>query len=104
MRPSTAGSPAGPRSPSSWAEETMRRDERERREGTGALSTAGGHLPPARSALTLRLVLAAFGLIASVAGIVLVLVMDAPFGFVLLLGVIALSAVVDLIVVARRKA
>ncbi|MEO3787678.1 DUF6343 family protein [Actinocorallia sp. B10E7] len=65
--------------------------------------TAGGHLPPARSALTARLVLAAFGLLAGLAGVVLVLALGLPWGFAVLFGLIALTAVVDLAVVARRK-
>ena len=65
--------------------------------------TAGGHLPPSRSALPLRLVLAAFGLLASLVGVVVVLVLDAPRGFAVLFGLIALTALVDLVVVAWRK-
>jgi NhaP-type Na+/H+ and K+/H+ antiporter len=65
--------------------------------------TAGGHLPRARSALTLRLVLATFGLVSSLAGLVLVLLLGLPWGFALLFGLIALTAAVDLVVVAGRK-
>jgi len=65
--------------------------------------TAGGHLPPARSALTLRLALAAFGLLAGLAGLVIVLLLGIPRGFAVLFGLIALTALVDLLVVAGRK-
>jgi len=65
--------------------------------------TAGGHLPPARSALTLRLALAAFGLLAGLVGVAVVLMTDVPWGFAVLFGLIALTALVDLIVVAGRK-
>ena len=58
---------------------------------------------PARSALTLRLGLAAFGLLAGLAGLVIVLLTDVPRGFAVLFGLIALTALVDLIVVAGRK-
>ncbi len=65
--------------------------------------TAGGNLPPARSALTLRLVLAAVGLVASLAGLALVAVLGLPWGFTVFFAFIALTAVIDIIVVARRK-
>ncbi|GAA2724567.1 DUF6343 family protein [Actinocorallia aurantiaca] len=65
--------------------------------------TAGGHLPPARSALTLRLALAAFGLLAGLVGVAVVLMADVPWGFAVLFGLIALTALVDLVVVAGRK-
>jgi hypothetical protein len=62
-----------------------------------------GGLPPARSALTLRLILAAFGLVVSVAAIVASLLIGVPYGVVIFFAVLALTAVVDLIVVALRK-
>jgi membrane protein implicated in regulation of membrane protease activity len=66
--------------------------------------TAGiGGAPPAQSALTLRLVLAAFGLVVCVAGGVVVLAAGAPLWFAVLLFVLAAVALVDLVVVARRK-
>lgn len=66
-------------------------------------ATAGGHLPPARSALTLRLVLAGFGLACSLLGVVVVLLLGLPWGFAVLFGLIALTAVVDLAVVTGRR-
>jgi membrane protein implicated in regulation of membrane protease activity len=66
--------------------------------------TAGiGGAPPAQSALTLRLVLATFGLVVCVAGGVVVLAAGAPLWFAVLLFVLAAVALVDLVVVARRK-
>jgi hypothetical protein len=57
----------------------------------------------ARSALTLRLVLAGFGLVlCSVLG-VLALGADVPVAFPIVLFVLAAIALVDLVVVARRK-
>jgi hypothetical protein len=67
--------------------------------------TAGfGGAPPAQSALTLRLVLAGFGLVVCVAGGIVLLVAGAPVWIAVVLFVLAAIAVVDLIVVARRKA
>jgi Flp pilus assembly protein TadB len=67
--------------------------------------TAGiGGAAPAQSALTLRLVLAAFGLVVCVAGGVLVLAAGAPLWFGVVLFVLGAVALVDLVVVARRKA
>ena len=58
--------------------------------------TAGlGGAPPAQSALTLRLVLAAFGLVVCIGGGILWLTAGLP--------VWAAVAAVDLVVVARRK-
>jgi membrane protein implicated in regulation of membrane protease activity len=66
--------------------------------------TAGiGGAPPAQSALTLRLVLAAFGLVVCVVGGVLVHAAGAPLWFAVVLFVLAAVALVDLVVVARRK-
>ena len=56
----------------------------------------------ARSALTLRLVLAGFGLVLCVVLGVLALSSDAPV-FAVVLFVLAAAALVDLVVVARRK-
>ncbi len=67
--------------------------------------TAGiGGAPPARSALTLRLVLASFGLIVCAAGAVLLA--NARASGVLVIGsaVLAVIALVDLVVIVRRKA
>jgi membrane protein implicated in regulation of membrane protease activity len=66
--------------------------------------TAGiGGVAPAQSALTLRLVLAAFGLVVCVAGGILFLALDVPVVFAVVLFVLAAVAAVDLVVVARRK-
>jgi hypothetical protein len=66
-------------------------------------NTAGGQLPPARSALTARLVLAGFGFVVSAVGAVVMALAGVPFGYVAFFAVIALIAVIDFIVVARRK-
>jgi membrane protein implicated in regulation of membrane protease activity len=66
--------------------------------------TAGiGGAPPAQSALTLRLVLAALGLVVCVAGGVVALLAGTPVWFPVVLFVLAAVALVDLVVVARRK-
>jgi Flp pilus assembly protein TadB len=66
--------------------------------------TAGiGGAPPAQSALTLRLVLAAFGLVVCVVGGVLWLAAGLPGWAAGVLFVLALVALVDLVVVIRRK-
>jgi hypothetical protein len=59
--------------------------------------------PEARSALTLRLVLAAFGLVFCGVGAVLAAIVGITW-FAVLLAVFAVVAVVDLVVVGRRKA
>jgi len=58
----------------------------------------------ARSALTLRLVLAAFGLVVCTVLGVLALGADVPSALPVVLFVLAAVALVDLVVVARRKA
>lgn len=67
--------------------------------------TAGfGGAAPTYSALTLRAVLAAFGLLSSLAGVVVFLVVvDLPWAS-LAFGVIALVCLVDLVWVLYRKA
>jgi Flp pilus assembly protein TadB len=66
--------------------------------------TAGiGGAAPAHSALTLRLVLAAFGLVVCVVGGVVVQAAGAPLWFAVVLFLLAAVALVDLVVVARRK-
>jgi len=59
--------------------------------------------PPAASALTLRLLLAAGALVACVAGAVLDLVLGGPVWLVVVLAATGLTAVLDLGVVAARK-
>ena len=59
--------------------------------------------PPARSALTLRLVLAVFGVIACCAVAVVLAAAGAATGAVVVFALLALVALVDAVVVARRK-
>ncbi len=66
--------------------------------------TAGmGGASPARSALTLRLILAGFGLLTSAALAVWLYWFGAPVGFVIVLAVLAATAMVDIAVIVRRK-
>jgi hypothetical protein len=61
--------------------------------------------PPARSALTLRLILAVFGLIVCTVGGIVLLGFDAvPVALPIVLFVLAAIAAVDIVVIARRKA
>jgi len=62
-----------------------------------------GGADTARSALTLRLVLATFGLVICAVFAVLAFLADVPLVFPIALAVLALIALVDLMVVARRK-
>ncbi|WP_104526126.1 DUF6343 family protein [Blastococcus atacamensis] len=67
--------------------------------------TAGvGGAAPAQSALTLRAVLASFGLVACIVLGVLVLATDLPVWGAVALFAVAAVAAVDLVVVLRRKA
>ena len=59
-------------------------------------------LGPVRSALTLRLVLAGFGLVVCAAGAVACLALGVVWLAVVLI-VLAVVAVVDIVVIARRK-
>ena len=59
--------------------------------------------PPPRSALTLRLVLACFGLAMWITAAILSAVLDLPAGWVIAFGALAVVALVDLLIVARRK-
>ena len=59
---------------------------------------------PAQSALTLRLLLAVFGLVVCIVGAIGVLVVDAPAWAAIALFVVAAVAAVDIVVIARRKA
>ena len=66
--------------------------------------TAGiGGAAPAASALTLRLYLAIFGLVTSAALAIWLYAIDAPTGFVIVLIVLAATAVIDIAAVVRRK-
>jgi hypothetical protein len=60
--------------------------------------------PPAQSALTLRLVLAVFGLVVCVAGGLIWLSTDLPSWPAVLLFVLAVVTLVDIGVIIRRKA
>jgi hypothetical protein len=61
--------------------------------------------PPARSALTLRLILAVFGLVVCVAGGILLLnVAAVPVALPVVLFAFAAVAAVDIVVILRRKA
>jgi hypothetical protein len=84
----------------------MARDEPDYRRGLDDYHdpTAGvGGAAPARSALTLRLVLAAFGLLFCGVTSVIAARADLPV-LAIVLGILAVAALVDLVVVARRKA
>lgn len=59
--------------------------------------------PAAYSALTLRLVLAAFGLVLTAVLAWIVLASDGPWWLVAVLALLAVIAAVDLVVVVRRK-
>ncbi|HEY3512455.1 MAG TPA: DUF6343 family protein [Kribbella sp.] len=59
--------------------------------------------PPPRSALTLRIVLSAFGVVMFVAATVLAIGYDLPSGWVIVFGLLTGVALVDLVVVAWRK-
>ena len=66
--------------------------------------TAGiGGAAPATSALTLRLYLAIFGLVTCAALAIWLYAIDAPTGFVVVLIVLAATAVIDIAAVVRRK-
>ena len=57
----------------------------------------------ARSALTLRIVLATFGLLVCGAGAAVLWVVDVPAAFPVIAALFAVVAIVDLLVVVRRK-
>jgi membrane protein YdbS with pleckstrin-like domain len=59
--------------------------------------------PPPRSALTLRLVLAIFGLLISCVAVVLFAVQDLPPAPIAIAAALAVVAAVDLVIVIRRK-
>ena len=86
------------------------REPRSRQDYSGGLPdhhdpTAGfAGSPPARSALTLRLVLAVFGLAVCALGGLGWLATDLPVWPAIVLFVFAAVAVVDLAVIVRRKA
>jgi hypothetical protein len=63
-----------------------------------------GGAAPTASALTLRMVLAVFGLLVCGGGAVWGLLVDGPVWLTLLLVVLAVVAAVDILVIGRRKA
>ena len=66
--------------------------------------TAGiGGAAPASSALTLRLWLAVFGLLVSAVLAIWLYLIDVPSGFVIVLVVLAATALIDIGVIVRRK-
>jgi hypothetical protein len=62
-----------------------------------------GGAPPAVSALTLRLVLATFGLAVCTGAAILLAVAGAPVGFTVVVAVLAVPAVIDIPVIIYRK-
>ena len=82
------------------------RDEERYRRGLPGYHdpTAGiGGAAPASSALTLRLYLAIVGLLTCAALAIWLYATDAPTGFVVVLIVLAATAVLDIAAIARRK-
>jgi hypothetical protein len=77
--------------------------DRRGREGYHDPLAGVGGAAPARSALTLRIVLATFGLLVCAGGAVALWVADAPVVYPLLAALFALVAAIDLVVVIRRK-
>jgi hypothetical protein len=77
--------------------------DRKGREGYHDPFAGIGGAAPARSALTLRIVLAGFGLLFCSAGAVVLWVAEAPVGLPLTASLFAAVALVDLAVVIRRK-
>jgi len=77
--------------------------DREGREGYHDPFAGVGGAAPARSALTLRIVLATFGLLVCAAGAVGLGVADVPTVYPLVSALFAVVAAVDLVVVIRRK-
>ena len=62
-----------------------------------------GEPPPPRSALTLRIVLSAFGVVLFAVSTALAVGYDLPAGWVIVFGLLTGVAFVDLVVVAWRK-
>jgi hypothetical protein len=66
--------------------------------------TAGiGGAVPGRSALTLRLWLAVFGVIACTAVAIWLYLIDVPFGFVAVPVLLAAAGILDMAIILRRK-
>ena len=62
-----------------------------------------GGAPPAQSALTLRLVLACFGVVFCTVYAVGLAVTGAPVAFTIVFAVLGVTAVIDIVVIVRRK-
>jgi hypothetical protein len=62
-----------------------------------------GDIPPARSALTVRIVLATFGFMVCAIGAIMFKRAGVPPALTAALGALAVVALVDIVVVARRK-
>jgi hypothetical protein len=62
-----------------------------------------GGAPPAASALVLRAWLAAIAIALCIGGIVLTVAVSGPAALVVILAVVAVTAVADLVVIARRR-
>jgi hypothetical protein len=62
-----------------------------------------GGAAPARSALTLRLVLASFGFVVCAVGALLLVISGHGYALAAVLGLLALIALIDLVVVIGRK-
>lgn len=77
--------------------------DRKAREGYHDPFAGIGGAAPARSALTLRIVLATFGFLTCTAGAVALWLANTPPAFPLTAALFALVALVDLAVVIRRK-
>ena len=77
-------------------------DRRERLDYHDPTAGVGG-APPAASALTLRLLIAAAAVGLCVLGIVLGDLEHGPIALTILLAVVAVTAVADLVVIVRRK-
>jgi Family of unknown function (DUF6343) len=74
------------------------------RDGSGRDSAGGiGGAAPARSALTLRLVLASLGFVSCGVGAVVLAIAGRQLVIAAVLGLFALVAVVDIAVIVRRK-
>jgi hypothetical protein len=77
-------------------------DRRERLDYHDPTAGVGG-APPAASALTLRLLIAAAAVALCLLGIVLGAMEHGPIALTVVLAVVALTAIVDVMVIVRRK-
>ncbi len=80
-----------------------RRPQQRRRPGYHDPTAGVGGAAEASSALTLRLVLAGFGLVVCSGSAVWAVLVDAPTSVLVVAIVLAVAALIDLVVVARRK-